>query len=205
MDLLAAPATLAIIATNIVVSVVAFGNVRLLDSMLFDVGRIRRNHEYHRMVTSGFIHGDPFHLFINMYSLYIFGPFLESGVGTWAFLTIYLVSLLVGSLWSFMEHYRETHYRALGASGAVSGVTTATAMFAPFSTILAFFILPMPLIVFAGCYIVWSAYAAASRVRDGIGHAAHLGGALAGLAMVCIFWPGAVRLFWTQFVDTLPF
>src|SRR5262245_9954131 len=142
--LLHAPATLALIVTNVVVSVAGFSNVRLIDAMLFDIGRIRRNNEWHRMILAGFIHGDGFHLLLNMYALYIFGPYLELQVGTWSFLGFYMACLLAGSLWTFMDHYRNTNYRALGASGAVSGVTSAIALFAPFSTIYAFFVLPMP-------------------------------------------------------------
>src|SRR5574339_628125 len=108
MDLLAAPATLAIIATNVILSVVAFGNLRLLDSMLFDIGRIRRNNEWHRTITSGFIHGDPIHLFVNMLSLYFIGPPLELFLGTWVFLAFYMTCLAAGSAWTLMEHWRDT-------------------------------------------------------------------------------------------------
>jgi membrane associated rhomboid family serine protease len=165
---------------------------------------MRRGNEWWRMITSGFVHGDPFHLMMNMLALFFLGPSLEYIVKTGPFLAIYMLSLLAGSLWTWMEHFRDTNYRALGASGAVSGITTAIAMFAPFATIYAFFALPMPLIVFAACYIIWSAWASQSRVQDGIGHGAHLGGALAGVALVCVFWPGAVRGLWDQFVATLP-
>jgi membrane associated rhomboid family serine protease len=197
------PATLALMATNIIVSIAAFNNMRLIDAMLFDIGRIRRNHEYYRMITSGFIHGDPFHLILNMYSLFIFGPYLESFIGAWTFLGLYMACLLAGSLWTFMDHYRNTNYRALGASGAVSGVTSAIALFAPFSQILAFFIVPMPLILFALLFILFSAYAS-RNVRDGVGHSAHLGGALMGVALVCLFWPQAVRFAWDQVLTRFP-
>jgi membrane associated rhomboid family serine protease len=156
------------------------------------------------MVTSGFIHGDPFHLFMNMLALFFLGPFLEAVAGTPGFIIIYFASLLAGSLWTFMEHYRDPNYRALGASGAVSGVTTATAVFAPFAQILVFFALPMPLVVFAICYIAWSAWASRSGIRDGIGHAAHLGGALMGVAIVCLFWPAAPQQAWDMFLAMLP-
>ena len=82
--LMAAPATLALLATNIVLSIAAFGNVRLLDALMFDLGRIRRNHECHRTITSGFIHGDPVHLFMNMLALFFIGPALEYALGTWS-------------------------------------------------------------------------------------------------------------------------
>jgi membrane associated rhomboid family serine protease len=203
--LLRAPATLVLLIANIAISIAAFGNARLMDRLLFDMNRIRRFNEWYRMVTSGFIHGDPFHLFMNMLALFFLGPYLELlAIGTMPFLIVYMVSLVAGSLWTYMEHYRDVNYRALGASGAVSGVTTAAAMFFPFSTIYVLFALPMPMIVFAICYIIFSAWASRSGIRDGIGHAAHLGGALAGIAIVCVFWPEAPQAAWQQFVATLP-
>ena len=160
--LLSSPATLALLIANITISVAAFGNVRLIDRFIFDMTRIRRSNEWHRMITSGFIHGDPFHLFMNMLALYFMGPYLEFTTGTAGFLVIYFASLLAGSAWTFMEHYREPNYRALGASGAVSGVTTAAAVFFPFAQILLFFALPMPLGLFAIAYIAFSVWAVLS-------------------------------------------
>lgn len=202
--LFSSPATFALLIANVVISIAAFGNARLLDQLMFDMNRVRRFNEWYRMVTSGFIHGDPFHLFMNMLALYFLGPYLELTTGTVGFLIIYFASLIAGSAWSFMEHYRDPNYRALGASGAVSGITTAAAVFYPFAQIMLFFALPMPLGVFAICYIVFSAWASRSNIRDGIGHAAHLGGALMGIAIVCLFWPEAPQRAWEQFVATLP-
>ncbi len=198
MDLLQAPATMALLVTNILVSIAAWQNMRLVDAMIFDITLIRRGHEYHRMITSGFIHADPMHLFMNMLALFFLGPALEYAVGTWAYLGVYLASLLGGSLWTLMEHFRDERYRALGASGAVSGVICAAAIFFPLATIYVFFALPMPFIVFAALYIGWSAWAASRQIRDGIGHAAHLGGSLTGIALVCILWPAYVQNSWAQ-------
>ena len=203
MDLLAAPATIAIIATNVILSIVAFGNMRLLDAMLFDIGRIRRNNEWHRAITSGFIHGDPAHLFVNMLSLFFIGPALESFLGTWVFLAFYMACLVAGSAWALMDHWRDPNYRALGASGAVSGIVAAFGLFAPFAILLVFFV-PMPAILFAVLFIAYSAFASGGRVRDGIGHAAHLGGALMGVALVCLFWPQAIRNLWDGLLGFIP-
>jgi membrane associated rhomboid family serine protease len=202
--LLRSPATLVLLAANVIISSAAFNNSKIIDSLLFDVGRMRRDKQWYRMVTSGFIHGDPLHLFMNMLALYFMGPYLEYFTTTFGFLVIYFGSLLGGSLWTWMEHFRDMNYRALGASGAISGVTTATAVFAPFVQIMAFFLLPMPLIVFAICFIVWSAWASRSNIRDGIGHGAHLGGALTGIAIVCLFWPEAPQRAFDQFLQMLP-
>lgn len=201
--LLHAPANMAILLANIGLSFAAFGNARLMDRLMFDVGAIRRKNEWYRWVSSAFIHGDPFHLFMNMLALFFFGPLLEVSFGMGAFLGLYFGALLAGSAWTWMEHFKDTNYRAVGASGAISGITTAVAMFAPFEQVYVFFALPMPLIVFAICYILWSAIGSAGRIRDGIGHAAHLGGALAGIAIVCIFWPEAPQALITEFGDKL--
>jgi membrane associated rhomboid family serine protease len=201
--LLNAPVNMALLAANIGLSIAAFQNVRLLDSLLFDVNRIKRDKQWYRWVTSAFIHGDPTHLFFNMLALFFFGPAMEVGLGTIEFIAIYFGSLLAGSAWTWMEHYRDPNYRALGASGAISGVTSAAALFFPFSTIYLFFAVPMPMIVFALGYIIWSAVASAGRIRDGIGHAAHLGGALAGVVIVCIWWPQAPQAMIDQLADKL--
>ena len=202
--LLAAPATLSLLIANIALSFMAFSNARLVDRMLFDMNRIRRSKEWYRMFTSGFIHADPFHLFMNMLALYFMGPYLEITTGTVGFLIIYFASLFAGSAWTYVEHYRDPNYRALGASGAVSGITTAAAVFYPFAQILLFFAIPMPLGLFAIAYIALSWWSARSRVGDGIGHAAHLGGALMGVGIVCLFWPEAPQRAWQDFVATLP-
>ena len=201
--LLNAPVNLALLAANIGLSIAAFRNTALLDKLMFDVGRIKRNNEWYRWVSSAFIHGDPTHLFFNMLALFFFGPVLEVGLGAGGFLVIYFVSLIAGSAWTWMEHFRDPTYKALGASGAISGVTSAAALFFPFETIYLFFALPMPMIVFALGFIVWSAVASAGRARDGIGHAAHLGGALAGVVIVCLLWPQAPQAMIDQLADRL--
>jgi membrane associated rhomboid family serine protease len=64
---------------------------------------------------------------------------------------------------------------------------------------LVFFVVPMPAFLFAIVYIALSAWAASAGRQDGVGHAAHLGGALAGIAIVCIGWPDAPR----QMIDQI--
>jgi membrane associated rhomboid family serine protease len=190
---LQSPANMALFGANVVLSLMCFQNAALTEKLLFDVARMRRDKEWYRAVSSAFIHGDPFHLLMNMIALFFFGPILELQLGVLSFLAIYFGSLAAASGWTWMEHFRDMNYKALGASGAISGVTSAAAMFYPFATIYAFFAVPMPLIVFALLYIVWSAWASSSGRADGIGHAAHLGGALGGIAIVCIFYPWALQ------------
>lgn len=199
-EFLSAPVSFLLLVVNIVLSFGALSNPRLMDKLIFDVSRIRRHNEWYRWVSSGFVHADPMHLFVNMLTLYFFGPTLETTTGIGPFLGIYFGALVAGSAWTWMEHFRDANYRAVGASGAISGVVSAYAMIYP---LVMFIFPPVPAIIYAIGYIVWSAWATSNNVRDGIGHSAHLGGALAGIAIVCLLWPHIPQRMVDQIVAAL--
>lgn len=77
-----------------------------------------------RMLTSTFLHspGSPLHLLFNMYSLYIFGPVIESLIGRVRFLVLYLVSGFAGSVAVLLL---APGIAVLGASGAIFGLMGA--------------------------------------------------------------------------------
>jgi membrane associated rhomboid family serine protease len=79
--------------------------------------------EWYRIVTSGFLHAGPLHLFLNMFVLYILGTILEEGIGTARMVGIYFVSLLAGSFGALLLDPNEL---TVGASGAVYGIMAAT-------------------------------------------------------------------------------
>ncbi|MEM6535424.1 MAG: rhomboid family intramembrane serine protease [Pseudomonadota bacterium] len=196
------PATMALIIVNTMASVVAFSHPGFMNQNLFHVGPIRQNQEWHRLITSGFLHGGLLHLFVNMYVLFSFGGVLEEQVlGSGRLLVIYFAALLGGSLWSLLENKDKPDYRALGASGATSGIILAYCIFAPFS-MLGFFFIPMPAIVFALLFIVISAILA-QRENKVIGHEAHLGGALAGILATFIVEPASLSYFSAQVAERL--
>lgn len=189
--ILDAPLTLILIALTTTISIAGLNSPRIIDALLMDVGLVKRG-QFWRLITAGFVHGDYIHLFFNMFALVVFGPALE-GVDRAKFLILYLGSILAGSAFDMLDNWRKpAAYRSLGASGGVAGLTVALAIFAPLSMILLFFILPMPIILFAVGFMLWSAYAS-GRYNDGIGHSAHLGGALGGLVITCLLWPAIVR------------
>lgn len=192
------PATFVLIAANVVASMIAFANPRFMDQNMFHVGPILRQKEWHRVITSGFLHGGILHLLINMYVLYGFGRLLEHPrvLGTGGLLIVYFAALLGGSFWSLMENRRKPDYRALGASGATSGIILSVCLFAPFAT-LVLFVIPMPAVIFGIVFIVISAILA-QRENKVIGHEAHLGGALAGLIATMLVRPDALSIFSEQ-------
>ena len=75
-----------------------------------------------RMITSTFLHGSPVHILFNMYSLFIFGPVIESAVGRVRFLVLYLVAGFAGSVAVLLL---APEVRVLGASGAIFGLMGA--------------------------------------------------------------------------------
>ncbi|MEM7766574.1 MAG: rhomboid family intramembrane serine protease [Pseudomonadota bacterium] len=195
MDYLTAfPITSALIAANVIASVVAFNSREFFGQNAFIVGPILKERQYYRVLTSGFLHVAVWHLLFNMYALYGFGAYVERQLGAGAYLFVYVVALLGGNLWSLAEKKGNPAYAAVGASGAISGILLAFGLMAPFAQILAFFVIPMPAIVFCGAFILVSALLA-QRQNAMFGHDAHLGGAIAGLFATLVVAPGLFGAF----------
>ena len=74
---------------------------------------------YYRLLTCAFLHGNIFHLLCNCYALFVIGSQLESFVGKFKFLLIYLFSAVCGSLMSMLFLQNGV---SLGASGAIFGL-----------------------------------------------------------------------------------
>jgi membrane associated rhomboid family serine protease len=77
------------------------------------------NHQYWRLLTSGFLHEGFIHIALNMLSLWFVGRVLEPGIGRTNFLAIYFASLLAGSFGALLF---QPDSPTLGASGAIFGV-----------------------------------------------------------------------------------
>lgn len=82
--------------------------------------------EVWRLLTSAFVHIEIFHLFVNMYSLYILGTQVEKFIGRKKFLSIYLVSAILGSMFSVLIGGNTV---SIGASGAIFGIAGALLYF----------------------------------------------------------------------------
>ncbi len=78
--------------------------------------------EWWRLGSSAFLHYGPFHLAMNMFSLYFAGSILEQVVGRWRFLLIYVVSGIAGAAGALMW---SPNAATAGASGAIFGILGA--------------------------------------------------------------------------------
>jgi membrane associated rhomboid family serine protease len=153
---------------------------------------VDRHREYDRLLTHGFIHADGLHLVVNMMTLYSFGTLMErffaGRIGEFGYLAFYLSAIAITILPTFLRHRRDSGYRSLGASGAVSAVLFSAVLLDPWALILLFFIVPIPAFLFAGLYVAYSIWMD-RRGGDNINHSAHLWGALYGMIFTLILEP----------------
>lgn len=190
MNFSAAPITFILIGINVIISLIGFSNADLIDKTIMWPYRIKREKQYYRFITSGFIHADFIHLLFNMFSFYYFGSaieyyFAQYGLGgNVSYLLLYFVALIIADIPSYLKHQDDDNYRALGASGAVSAVIFACILFQPWGTILIYFI-PMPFIVFAFLYLGYCIYMSKKNLGH-VNHDAHLWGSLFGLIFTAV-------------------
>jgi membrane associated rhomboid family serine protease len=141
------------------------------------------------MLSSAFLHVDIAHLAFNMITLYFFAPVVTDFLGTPVFLLVYFGSLICGSLLTLQFHKNDYSYRAVGASGAVTGVLYSAILLNPDMNLYFFFIpIPIPAYVFGIGYLLYSIYGMKAK-RDNIGHTAHFGGAIGGYAITLFNQP----------------
>lgn len=167
-----------IIGVNVLVSFKGFEDTAFFRKYEFHVGSIRSGEQI-RMITSAFLHGDIMHLAFNMLTLYFFAPIVLSTFGNIYFLYIYFGSLIAGSLLTMYFHKDDYSYRAIGASGAVTGIIYSSILLYPEMTLGLFFIIPVPGYLFGIGYLLYSIYGMKAK-NDNIGHTAHFGGAIGG-------------------------
>jgi len=182
-----APATLAVLAVTVAVSLWGFNHPAFTARRLLDPRAVLAG-QWDRVVTSGFLHGGYAHLFFNMYTLWSFGSLLERVYGAWPLLAIHFAGIVGGGMVSIALH-RNHVYRALGASGGVSGVVFAAIFLFPGGAVQLMFIpIPIPAWLFALVFVAGS-YLALRKQVGNIGHDAHLGGALCGLLVATLIFP----------------
>lgn len=184
--------TVAILIVTTFASLIGFHDPFFREKYLFSVREILAEKQYYRLVTSAFLHADWMHLLLNLVTLYLFGRIIESVLGAGQFLLIYFTAIVGGDLLSLWIH-RHHEYRAYGASGGVCGILFSYVLLAPNSD-LSFFLFPVwiPAWLYAILYLV-ATFVAIKRQSDGIGHDAHLGGAILGFWTAAVLHPWLVR------------
>ena len=177
-----------IIVANVLFSLKGFNDLSFFRKFEFHIGSIRAGEQI-RMLTSGFLHADMGHLFFNMFTLFMFAPVVTNYFGGASFLLVYMGSLVFGSLLTLLMHQKDYSCRAIGASGAVTGVLYSAILIEPSMSLYLFFIpIPIPAYLFGIGYLLYSIYGMKAK-NDNIGHTAHFGGAIGGYLITLLKEP----------------
>ncbi|MCX8051766.1 MAG: rhomboid family intramembrane serine protease [Chlorobi bacterium] len=136
---------------------------------------------YWQLVTYQFLHGGFWHLFFNMFALWMFGAELDYLWGSRRFLTYYLLCGIGGGIVNLLVSDAPT----IGASGAIMGVLVAYGMTFPDRPVMMFpLFIPIPAKIFVIIYAALDLVSGLSATDSGVAHFAHLGGAVAGYLLL---------------------
>jgi membrane associated rhomboid family serine protease len=185
--------TYAVICLTVITSIAGFANQRMLEKNVFSIQAIIRNKEVYRLLTSQLFHVNWIHLIFNMVSFYSFSVSIESAFGPMLTAAIYLASALGGDIVALLIRRKDPDYSAVGASGAVCGIIFSSIFLLPGGSIIIFPLpVPLPSWVYAILFMAVSLYGI-GRGATRIGHEAHIGGALAGMAVAVAYMPSILH------------
>ncbi len=148
------------------------------------------------LLTSMFLHGSWMHLIGNMWFLWIFGNNIEDSMGRLRFLVFYLLTGLAAAGAHLLADPSSV-VPVVGASGAISGIMGAYLVLYPHAHVLTAIVfvfirvVPIPAWVILGYWFLIQALSAAATPAQagggGVAFWAHVGGFLAGVALVKLF------------------
>ncbi len=162
---------------------------------LWPAGPIQSPFEPWQLITYGFLHGSPMHLFFNMFGLWMFGRELEWLMGSRRFLIYFLTCVIgAGLVQLLVAGSQGTVYPTVGASGGVFGILLAYGLTFPNRMVVLIFPpIPMKAKYFVLFYGLLELYLGVSGLAPGIANFAHLGGMFFGYALLRYWSPSGRR------------
>jgi len=116
-----APATMTFIVVAVIFYVLGFfGLEENLVRWFAQINALITEGEWWRIFTVVLLHGSITHILFNMWALWVLGPQIERGVGTWPFVSLFLASAGVGGVFAY--YLGGPSDIAVGASGAIFGL-----------------------------------------------------------------------------------
>lgn len=157
---------------------------------------------YVTVFTSMFLHGSWLHLGGNMLYLWIFGNNVEESMGHGRFVAFYLLCGVAAVIAQTLPN-TDSDLPMIGASGAISGVLGAYLLLLPRARVLVlvplgffFYTVRLPAAI---VLVLWFALQLLSSLlaapgQGGVAFGAHVGGFVAGMALIAVFKKRGVRL-----------
>lgn len=192
-QILALPVTFLLIASVVIVSVLAWLYKPMHHALILAPYKVRKNGQIYRLLTAGWLHADSHHLIVNMLALYFFTEHVVRVLDVTRFLVLYISAVVVAFIPTTLRHMRNPEYGSLGASGAVAAVMFSAVLLNPKLKIALMFLpIPLPGIIFAVGYLAYSMWHSYDS-GDGVNHDAHFSGAIYGAALTYLFEPARVE------------
>jgi membrane associated rhomboid family serine protease len=165
------------------------GVVSMLQLWPLNSGRV----EIWQPVSYAFLHGDAWHLFFNMFGLWMFGSELETVWGGKRYAQLLLASALTGAAAQLVFTLLMGSFApTVGASGALFGLLLSYGLMFPDRIIMPLFPpIPMKAKYFVAIFGALELFLGITG-GSGIAHFAHLGGMLGAWLMIN-YWRGSRR------------
>ena len=145
---------------------------------------------YFNFLSSMFMHGDIMHIGGNMLFLWIFGDNIENLIGHFRYVVFYLVCGFAAAGGQILMT-PDSVIPMIGASGAISGVLGGYLLMIPKRPVKALLfnmLTTVPAFVAIGIWIIYQLVLGYfSGTGGGVAYAAHVGGFIAGIALIKLF------------------
>ena len=174
--------------TLIIINIISFFLFKGNSTVLFMDGTFRWINIL-QIISAGFIHYDFWHLFFNMWGLYIFGKLVTPYMTKQNFLLLYLSGIVCGNL-IFMLTHLHTPGVMLGSSGAICAVMVAAAMLEPERRFVMLFLpfSPLKTTTLVICYTVLEILMLIGKTGSGIAHLTQLAGFAGGYILMKLLY-----------------
>ncbi len=183
------------------ITYVAWQRPQLHKALMLNPYQVAERKQVYRLLTSGFVHNNSMHLFLNLFTLYFFGLAIEDIfqiyfglMGLVLYILLFCTAVIVANLHTTWKHKNNPHYNSLGASGGVSALVMAFILFDPLQELCLYAIVCLPGYILGAVFIIYS-IVMGRRGRDNINHDAHLYGALYGVLFIIILKPDIISSF----------